>query len=148
MKADSAGADLRESIGGALTQDKSMPVRRIDTITARLLHALVNAASDVDAAAVGIDSLGRAAAFLWALPDWVPLPDVVVESDGEIGFDWDEGPRSVISVSIGEGPMIKYAALLGSEPIHGRLAFAGSLPATLSFLLDRLYAGAAGRLSY
>jgi hypothetical protein len=74
-----------------------------------------------------------------SLPGDVRLPDVVVESDGEIGLDWDIGQRSVLSVIVGEGSMLRYAALIGPEPLHGRVPFAGVLPATLSFILRRIH---------
>jgi hypothetical protein len=81
----------------------------------------------------------HAFAVMCALPDAIQLPDVVVESDGEIGLDWDSGQRSVLSVIVGEGSMLRYAALIGPEPLHGRVPFAGVLPATLSFILNRIH---------
>jgi hypothetical protein len=35
--------------------------------------------------------------------------------------------------------MLRYAALIGAEPVHGRAPFAGVLPETLSFLLRRIH---------
>jgi hypothetical protein len=107
-------------------------------IAARLVHALEGATNDGIYATA--DSLCRALVVMQSLPNHTPVPDVVVEADGEIGLDWDLGRRRVLSISVGEGPMLRFAALINSEPVHGRVAFAGVLPGTLSFFLNRILA--------
>ena len=111
---------------------------RRDTLTERLLSALLKA--DQDEVLVSQDACDRALAVLWSLPSSCPMPDILVEDDGDIALDWDEGARRLLTVSIGDSPMLRYAALIGAEPTHGRVAYAGAMPATLSFLLRRIYA--------
>jgi len=111
-----------------------------DEILDHLLRALTaSAAGSAPADGVDAEAFNRALTFAAVLPNNLPTPEVVIEDDGEIAFDWNEGPRRVLSVSVGEGPMLGYAALIGPEPTQGRVAFAGSLPLMLGFLLRRIY---------
>jgi hypothetical protein len=73
------------------------------------------------------------------LPARIPLPQVVVESDTEMGLDWDEGNQKVLSLTVRNTPLVGYSALLGAEPLYGRAPFAGEIPQTIWFLLRRLY---------
>ena len=85
------------------------------------------------------DALWRAQCLLLSLPEHVPLPAIFIDDDGGIGFDWDEDRRRVLSVSIDETPMIRYSGLVGADRFAGRVAFDGTMPATLLHLLRRLY---------
>jgi hypothetical protein len=126
------GASLRQSLASAMAgtgfKDRS------EDIYARFSSALAQtqAFSSPDAIQRGID-------LLRLLPTSVPLPDVVIESTHEIGLDWSEGRRRVISLTVGDSPMIGYAALFGAEPSYGRMPFTGQVPRTLRFLFRRLY---------
>lgn len=133
------GADLWASIEGALTAEGSVISRRREEAKERIVAAVTKAAADN--VSITPSTYERALSVLRSLPSDFPLPDVIVEDDGEIGLDWDEDARQVLTVSVGEGPMLRYAALIGAEPAHGRVSFAGgTLPITLSFYLKRLYA--------
>ena len=77
--------------------------------------------------------------FLTTLPAELPLPVVVVESEDEIGLDWDEGTEIVVSLTIDDSDRIGFAALLGREPLYGRAEFSDGLPETVRYLLARLY---------
>lgn len=134
----SAAADaLRLTINEAVAPKTSAVPNRAEQIAKMLLEALDDGAECNLYPAP--DSLARAVAVLRSLPTTVQLPSVVVESDGEVGLDWDEGAQSVLSVSVGESPMLRYAALIGPEPAHGRVPFIGVLPQTLSFFIRRIY---------
>lgn len=133
-----AAVDLRCTINEVLLTGVSVNVSsRIDEMTDKLLSAISNTHNE--GVYVNPEAVDRALAVIWSLPPHLPTPKIEVESDGEIGLDWDEGRRQVLSVSVGEGSMLSYAALIGAEPVHGRVPFAGTLPETLGFLLDRLY---------
>jgi hypothetical protein len=67
------------------------------------------------------------------------LPQVVVESENEIGLDWDEGKHRVVSLTVRNTPMVGFAAYFGAEPLYGRTPFVGEVPETLSYLLARLF---------
>jgi hypothetical protein len=85
--------------------------------------------------------------LLWTLPTHVPSPDVFVEDDGEIVFDWDKGPDKVVTFSLSDNGELGYAALLGSTPNYGRAPFLGSIPpdALQSLLLLYPVSTATGR---
>jgi hypothetical protein len=128
--------ELRQKFDQALTTEGSVAGSRREEIGTRLITAFQDAIRDgVD---ISPESFCRALAVIQALPNRFPLPDVVVEGDGEIGLDWDFGRAHVLSISVGDGPMLRYAALISSEPVHGRVPFAGVFPRTLSFFLSRL----------
>ncbi len=94
---------------------------------------------DAEGVMVAVEPFGRALDFLAALPVEVPLPDVVVESEGKIGLDWDLDPRRVLTVTVDASSTIGYSALLGYEPIYGRVPFAAAIPETVAFLLRRVH---------
>lgn len=73
-----------------------------------------------------------------ALPSVVPAPEVSVERDGEVAFDWNEHPRRTLSVNVGDG-QLGFAALIGQEAIYGRVPFGSALPDTLALILRKLF---------
>jgi hypothetical protein len=88
---------------------------------------------------VGADVFGRTCEFLSALPTTIPLPDLVVEGENQIGLDWDCGARRVLAVTVDDTPYLGFAALIGHEPVYGKTPFAGEFPQTLAYLVSRLY---------
>jgi hypothetical protein len=74
---------------------------------------------------------GYAQQFLQCLPNNTALPDIVADTDGEILFEWDYGPRQVFSVSIGRDGTLSYAGLFGHNKVHGRVPFGGALPSAI-----------------
>jgi hypothetical protein len=78
--------------------------------------------------------------FLAMLPSWLPVaPEVFVEQDGEIGFDWDLAARSVVSVSVGRDGTLNYAALIGHKRNHGSEVMGDSIPDEVLLYFDRLF---------
>jgi hypothetical protein len=136
------GIALRESVARALARTDFED--RGAEIYSRLSAAL-HRASAQDGTFTSPEAVGRALDLLNLLPPTVPLPEVVVESDTEIGLDWDEGSRRVVSLTVRENPMIGFAALFGAEPVYGRTPFVGEVPRIVRFLLDRLYARRSNR---
>ena len=66
--------------------------------------------------------------FLQFLPNYMALPDIVADNDGEILFEWDYGPQQVFSISIGRDGTLSYAGLFDRNKVHGRVPFGGALP--------------------
>ena len=130
------GIALRESIVKALA--KTDFEDRGAEIYERVSAAL-HRASAQDGTFTSPEAVGRALDLLNLLPPTIPLPDVVVESDTEIGLDWDEGSRRVVSLTVRDNPMVGFSAFFGAEPLYGRTPFAGEVPETIWFLLRRLY---------
>jgi hypothetical protein len=80
-----------------------------------------------------------ARAFLDELPMWLPAPDIVPESDGDIAVEWDFGPHRVFSVSIGERGQMHFAGLFGNGvERHGVEPFDGVLPTEFVGYITRL----------
>src|SRR5262245_51756221 len=80
-----------------------------------------------------------ASALVWSLPSHVPLPDVLVEEDGEIAFDWSEGVDQSITMTINDSGFLGHSVLLGLKTDYGRAPFSGSLPEALLFDLVQMY---------
>lgn len=95
-------------------------------------------------AAVEPSTYEYAATFLRLLPTTAPTPEVSVDSDGEISFEWDFGPRQVFSVSIGRDGTLTYAGLFGASKSHGTEQLAYAVPQAIALNLERLL-GAAER---
>ncbi len=92
------------------------------------------------ASAVGVDTYLESQRFLQLLPTTIPFPEITVEPDGEIAFEWFEGPRRVLSISVGSENILTYAGLFGINKTHGTDYFGDVLPATIVSNLQRLFA--------
>ena len=111
--------------------------RKADIVT-RLLEAVVQAA-DKDGTNVSFSAFDKTLDFLTSLSAELPLPNVVVESEDEIGLDWNEGPERVVSLTIDNSDRIGFAALFGRDPLYGKAKCTDGLPETIRYLLARLY---------
>lgn len=132
--------ELRSELSWALVDSTSWSNKATAEIEAKLADGIVSASARGIRPAPA--TLERALAFAWAIPASVPSPAVEVEDDGEIAFDWDFGKRAVLSVSVGEGSDVSFASLIGTEPLHGTVAFTGAIHQTLAYLLRRITAAA------
>lgn len=81
----------------------------------------------------------HALSFLRALPSTVPLPEVAVDPDGEIEFEWYRGPRWVFTVSVGRRGTLSYAGLFGRNKAHGVEQLVEGLPEAVVQNLRRLF---------
>jgi hypothetical protein len=90
-----------------------------------------------DGVPVSLETLGYARRFVWALPSSVPMPEVVVEPDGEISFEWSDSPKWVFSVSIGPRGELAYAGLFGRKKTYGTDQFVDEIPTTILRSLGR-----------
>lgn len=90
-------------------------------------------------ASTSSETLQRTLAFLFSLPVGFPLPDVMSEQNGDITVEWYAGPRSVLSVIIGQRPDLAYAALVGAATSRGTEPFSGRFPDVFAALLHRIY---------
>ncbi len=67
----------------------------------------------------------RAADFIRALPESVPLPELAPEPDGSISFDWIRSRSRLLSLSVGESDRLPYAWFHGGDHGHGVVVFDG-----------------------
>lgn len=80
--------------------------------------------------AEGAATLERAKVFLAALPSDMRLPELSVDPDGDIAFDWSEG-GDLMSVSLGADGRLTYAWDVNNKPGSQTDRFGGVLPQTL-----------------
>lgn len=88
---------------------------------------------------VSMVAVGNARIFLQMLPSSMPSPDVGVDPDGEVSFEWYRGPSRVFSVSIGDANAVSYAGIFGPSRSHGKEYFFDVMPGTIIQHLRRLY---------
>jgi hypothetical protein len=69
--------------------------------------------------------------FIESLPNNLPMPEVSIEPDGEVSFDWICSARRQFSISLGTRSVMSYAGLFGSDKVVGSERFQGTLPRTL-----------------
>ena len=84
-------------------------------------------------------SYDRAKRFLRTLPSTLPPPEVAIDPDGEISFEWRGGSRQVFSVSVGPRGELNYAGLFGTSKAHGVEYLEDKLPETIVDNLRRLF---------
>ena len=127
---------LREAAREPLVSDNSVFFQ--DAV--RPARCVVRAAQE--AAEVGqvlpASTVFQALTLLDALPAWVPAPEITLESDGQIGFDWHLERDRMLSLNVGATGLLGYAAVIGLESSYGRIPFAESLPERVQTLLRLL----------
>ena len=92
------------------------------------------------APAVSDATVAQGLAFLDLLPSTVPPPEVSAHPDGEVAFEWWQGPHRVLTVSVNETGRLSYAAMFGAARQHGTEYLLEELPDPLLQALRRLYA--------
>ena len=80
-------------------------------------------------AAVPWETYLRAKEFLHRFPTSLRTPEVSVDPDGEISFEWYVAPNRVLLVSVGSDGDLTYAGVFGaSGKKHGTEAFYDEIP--------------------
>jgi len=77
--------------------------------------------------------------FIQYLPKALPSPEVTIEPDGEIAFEWFNSKRTVFSVSIGRNGELTYAGLFGYNKAYGTEFFGDELPKTILEGIQRVF---------
>lgn len=84
-------------------------------------------------------TLNTAAAFLAVYPKHLPQPELSLDSDGEVLFDWSPSAGRMVTVALREDGRISYAATLaGGRTRHGTEFFTDAFPKWLGDLLSEL----------
>lgn len=89
--------------------------------------------------AVSISSAIQARRFLDALPSGFEFPEVSVDPDGEIAFEWRAAPGRAFSISFGAGGKLTYAGTYGPNTTYGTEYFAHGLPGEIMDKVRRVY---------
>jgi hypothetical protein len=92
-----------------------------------------------DAKAINDDSYKNAWQFALSLPPNLPIPEIYVEPDGEVTFEWYEDKREVFSISIGRENKLAYAGLYGANKTYGVEDFYDDIPDVILSNIYRLH---------
>ena len=92
-----------------------------------------------DAKGMNWNSYEESVRFLDMLPSMTPAPEVAVDPDGMVAFEWHEEPRWVFSVSFETNGAIAYAGLFGNSKTHGTEYFGQALPQSILDSIRRVY---------
>jgi hypothetical protein len=92
-----------------------------------------------DAKPINVKSQIEAIRFARNLPTTIPTPEIAADPDGEISFEWYEGPRRVLTVSIGSHNKATYAGLFGLNKVNGEESFYDEIPKAILDNLNRLF---------
>jgi len=111
-----------------------------EALTAAYIAAQVDGWDGPDSKRVEPSTYVYADQFLRLLPSSASLPDITVDRDGEILFEWDQGRRQVFSISVGRDGTLTFAGLFGHTKIHGTEHLREALPSVISGCLERVSA--------
>lgn len=68
----------------------------------------------------------------------LPAPEVSVDPDGEIVFDWFGNPYYMFSVSFGDNKLT-YAGLYDKDRVYGEIEYNGKIPLLIIQNIERVY---------
>jgi len=111
-----------------------------EALAAAYRAAQIDGWDGADARGVEPSTYVYADQFLRLLPSSASLPDITVDNDGQILFEWDQGRRQVFSVSVGRDGTLTFAGLFGHTKIYGTEHLREALPLVVSACLERLSA--------
>ncbi len=89
---------------------------------------------------VDVMTYATAVEFLMLLPMGIPAPEISVDPDGDIAFEWSRDRDTIFSVSVGSQRMLVYAARFGWATTHGTEPFEGEIPLAIRMNLYRISA--------
>jgi hypothetical protein len=87
---------------------------------------------------IGDQAFRNAKEFLWALPSVVPVPEIIAEPNGDVGFEWYINPRQVFVASVSGARTLTYAGLFGPNKTSGEEQFVESVPTAIMQNIRRL----------
>lgn len=91
------------------------------------------------AKAIDEQSYENAIRFVLSLAPDIPTPEIGVEPDGEVVFEWYGGKRKVFSISMGSRNELTYAGLYGIITAYGVEQFYENIPDTLLDNISRVF---------
>ena len=90
------------------------------------------------AAAANPKAVVLALRLLSQLPTTIPMPDMAIDVDGDVAFEWNYGPRRIVSVRVGGDGTIYYAGLLGYSTFYGSEIPSEGIPDAVAGAIDRI----------
>ncbi|OGJ90698.1 MAG: hypothetical protein A2487_15315 [Candidatus Raymondbacteria bacterium RifOxyC12_full_50_8] len=76
--------------------------------------------------------------FINSFPSTLPMPEICIEEDGEVSFDWMNGKGRHVSVSVGPGPYLRYAALINGDSYHARELLTENFSSTIHLYISKI----------
>lgn len=138
---------LSETKGAASRAASSLPARAFADLARVARECARDGWDGYGAKAITPETCSRAQAFLNDLPPWMPAPDIVPETDGEIAIEWYIADDQTFSVSVSRRGPLHYAGLFGHEDeVHGVKTFDGmAVPDQILQLISDLLRSPAAR---
>ena len=90
------------------------------------------------AAPINERALDYARRVVQMLPVTTPAPEVTVDPDGEVSFDWRADSRRSLSVSIDPLGTLRYASIVGGSENFGAEPWRDGLPESILGLLQKV----------
>jgi hypothetical protein len=103
----------------------------------QLVERLQQVARESVDIAVNPSAFDYAVAFANLLPAEAPDPEIVIEDDGEVAFDWGETTHSTFSVSIGSDGTLRFGGLFGYQTRYGSDQLVSTIPNEILAYIDR-----------
>jgi hypothetical protein len=92
------------------------------------------------AKAVDINSYENAVRFCRMLPITIPIPEIYVDNNGMLEFEWYKEPRKIMSVTVKNDNKLVFAGLFGREnKAYGTEELGQKLPKTIFDYLQRVF---------
>ncbi|KLD62498.1 hypothetical protein [Dyella japonica] len=121
----------RTAVSSLQRVDQRLPLDELDALQDEVRSGITD---NVEQETVGVGRL-----FLLALPNWVPTPEVAVDPDGEISFDWFGKRGKNFSVSIRFDGRLSFAGQFGPKvSLHGTEEFVDSIPKSVLSAIAQL----------
>jgi len=130
--------NIRNYFAGSITFGEHLAKVLEGLLKAREEHSVDNW-DGYGAKAINIGSYNYALSFSLSLPPSFPVPEIYVNPDGYVTFEWYEGKRKVFSISIGNRNELAYAGLYGGSKIYGVEYMYEEIPENIIRNISRLY---------
>lgn len=131
--------DISDNTDTSITFDHSYSFME-NSLNDVAMTASVNNWDGYGAEPVNEFSFFLAKSFLHKLPSTYPKPEISVDPDGEISFEWLNGDDKIFSISFSEKNEISFAGIFSTGEIHGIEEFSEyEIPKKIFENIKRLY---------
>lgn len=126
-----------------LTQQALKPLleqSHVETVINDLYDLLSEARNGQYESGLDAPTFSTAKRFLLAFPKILPFPEIALDNDGEISFDWEGKNRRMFSVSLRADGRLSYACKLGiNRSAYGVEEFDENVPETIVEKVKKIY---------
>ncbi|MDP2719619.1 MAG: hypothetical protein Q8P44_07305 [Dehalococcoidia bacterium] len=132
--------ELQQNISRSITFGDHLSEMMERLFETKQEHA-INNWDGYGAKAIDEQSYKNSTRFILSLTPDIPIPEIGVEPDGEVVFEWYGGKRNVFSISMGSRNELTYAGLYGISKTYGVEHFYENVPDTLLDNINRVFSG-------